>query len=73
MADNNRNARHVTKRELREAAVQMTASPPVAANFIGFAPDAPQGYTPLVSPLGETMPATPSSESGSADGTAADR
>lgn len=71
MPDNDRNARHVTKRELREAAVQMTESPPVGTRFIGFVPDAPQGYTPLVSPLGETMPATPRSES--ADGTATDQ
>lgn len=73
MADENRNTREVTEREVREAEVQMTQSPPVGTSFIGFVPDAPPGYTPLVSPLGETMPSVPQPESASPDGGAPDR
>ena len=68
MADEDNHTRQVTERELREAAVQMTASPPVGTSFIGFVPDAPPGYEPLVSPLGETTSSTPESEPVSSGG-----
>jgi hypothetical protein len=73
MANDNHETRQVTERELREAAVQMTESPPVGTSFIGFVPDAPPGYEPLVTPLGETTPAAPGPESASSDGAAADK
>lgn len=49
--------RVISERELREAEVQMTDSPPVGTGFIGFVPELPAGYTPLTTPLGETTPA----------------
>lgn len=48
--------RNITERELRKAEVRMTESPPVGTGFIGFVPDVPPGYEPLVSPFGETVP-----------------
>ena len=67
------NSRQITERELREAEVQMTASPPVGTSFIGFVPDAPPGYEPLVSPLGETVPPPTSEQSAPTDGAAPDQ
>lgn len=72
MADEHDDGRQVTERELREAAVQMVASPPVGTSFIGFVPDAPPGYEPLVSPLGETTPSAPAPASPD-DGAAGDK
>jgi hypothetical protein len=74
MGEPQENNRQITKRELREAKVQMTASPPAGTSFIGFVPDAPPGYEPLVSPLGETVPPPPTGEqSAPTDGAAPDQ
>lgn len=72
MGEPQENNHQITERELREAEVQMTASPPVGTSFIGFVPDAPPGYEPLVSPLGETVPPPTGEKSAPTDGAAPD-
>lgn len=73
MGEPQENNRQITERELREAEVQMTASPPVGTSFIGFVPDAPPGYEPLVSPLGETVPPATGEQLAPSDGGAPDQ
>ena len=72
MGEPQENNRQITKRELREREVQMTASPPAGTGFIGFVPDAPPGYEPLVSPLGETVPLPTGEQSAPTGGAAPD-
>ena len=73
MGEPQENNRQITKRERREAEVRMTASPPVGTSFIGFVPDAPPGYEPLVSPLGEIVPPPTSEQSAPTGGAAPDQ
>ena len=75
MGEPQENNRQLTTRELlqmererRQGVFRMRASPPAGTGFIGFVPDAPPGYEPLVSPFGETTPSPKGEQPARADG-----
>ena len=74
MGEPQENNRQLTTRELlqmirerRQGAFRMRESPPAGTGFIGFVPDVPPGYEPLVSPFGETTPSPKSEQPARAD------